>query len=303
MPSTAPHPWRMFLPLAIVLVLALFWTAYWFAASGIARDRLAEERIRWASKGLAITCTQDDWGGYPFHFEFSCTSPMITLADRAELRSADLLLVALAYAPWQVAALIDGPTTLLAAGISPFEITHQRALAAATFDGDWQPSLSVDVPALSVPGLGQAEKMMLFTRPAAANGMDISLRGQNVIYRREGKPEVTINDVSFLGTLLADQSLRVDKIELQHGQLRYWGSGALSLDPQHRIAGQIETETNDMQALLALVGPQLGLSESNLANIQTMLSLMGKGTKVPIIAKDGALYVGPLKVSELAPLY
>ncbi|MEY3082102.1 MAG: hypothetical protein RJA94_2087, partial [Pseudomonadota bacterium] len=79
--------------------------------------------------------------------------------------------------------------------------------------------------------------------------------------------------------------------------------GALSLDPQHRIAGQIETETNDMQALLALVGPQLGLSESNLTNIQTMLSLMGKGTKVPIIAKDGALYVGPLKVAELAPLY
>ena len=85
--------------------------------------------------------------------------------------------------------------------------------------------------------------------------------------------------------------------------MRYWGSGALSLDPQHRIAGKLETETNDMQALLALVGPQLGLSESNLANIQTMLSFMGNGAKVPIIAKDGALYVGPLKAAELPPLY
>ena len=228
---------------------------------------------------------------------------MITLADETELRSADLLLVALAYAPRQVAALIDGPTTFLAAGISPFEIKHQRALAAATFDRDWQPSLSVDVPALSAPGLGQADKVMLFTRPAADNGTDISLSGQNVIYRREGRPPVAINDASFLGTLLADRSLRIDKIELQHGQLRYWGSGALSLDPQHRIAGQLETETNDMQALLALVGPQLGLSESNLASIQTMLSLMGNGAKVPIIARDGALYVGPLKAAELPPLY
>ena len=303
MPSTAPQPWRMFLPLAIVLVLALLWTVYWFVASGIARDRLTDERLRWASKGLTLTCTRDDWGGYPFHFEFSCTSPVITLADETELRSADLLLVALAYAPRQVAALIDGPTTFLAAGISPFEIKHQRALAAATFDRDWQPSLSVDVPALSAPGLGQADKVMLFTRPAADNGTDISLRGQNVIYRREGRPPVAINDASFLGTLLADRSLRIDKIELQHGQLRFWGSGALSIDPQHRIAGQLETETNDMQALLALVGPQLGLSESNLANIQTMLSLMGNGAKVPIIAKDGALYIGPLKVADLPPLY
>ena len=293
----------MFLPLAIVLVLALLWTAYWFVASGVARDRLAEERTRWAANGLTLTCTREVWGGYPFHFEFSCTSPVVTLANKTELRSADLLLVALAYAPWQVAALVDGPTTLTAAGIAPLKMTHQRALAAATFDKDWQPSLSADIPALSVPGLGQADKVMLFTRPAAANGTDISLRAQNVIYRPEGRPEVAIDDASFLGTLLADHSMKIDKIELQQGQLRYWGSGALSLDQQNRIAGQIATETTDAQALLALVGPQLGLSESSLANFQTMLGLMGNGAKVPIIARDGVLYVGPLTAADLPPLY
>ena len=41
MPNATPHPWRMFLPLAIVLVLALLWTIYWFVASGMARNRLA----------------------------------------------------------------------------------------------------------------------------------------------------------------------------------------------------------------------------------------------------------------------
>ena len=303
MPNATPHPWRMFLPLAIVLVLALLWTIYWFVASGMARNRLAEERANWTSKGLALTCTQEAWGGYPFHFEFSCTSPVVTLADKAELKSAHLLLIALAYAPWQIAALIDGPTTLMAAGIPPLEMKHQRALAAATFDKDWKHSLSVDVPALSAPGLGQADRVTLFTRPAATNGTDISLRGQNIIYRPNGRPEVAINDASLLGMLLADRSLRIDKFELQHGQLRYWGSGALSIDPQYRIAGQIATETNDMQALLALLGPQLGLSDGNLANIQTMLGLMGNGAKVPIIAKDGALYVGPLKIADLPPLY
>jgi hypothetical protein len=303
MPNSAPHPWRMFLPLAIVLLLALLWTTYWFVASGIARDRLEEERTRWAAKGLTLACTRETWGGYPFHFEFSCTSPVVTLADRAESRSGDLLLVALAYAPWQVAALVDGPTTFLAAGIAPLEMTHQRALAAVTFDKDWQPSFSADIPAISVPGLGQADKVILFTRPAAADGTDISLRGQNIIYRPEGNPEVTIDDASFVGTLLADNSVRIDKSELRQGQLRTWGSGVLSLDPEHRIAGEIEAETTDMRALFALLAPQLGLSESNLANFQTMLGLMGNGTKVPIIARDGALYVGPLKAADLPPLY
>jgi hypothetical protein len=303
MPNAVRHPWKMFLPLVIVLLLALLWTIYWFVASGLARERLAEERTAWASKGLTLTCTQEGWGGYPFHFEFSCTSPVLTLADRLELRTSDLLLVALAYAPWQIAALIDGPTTLLATGIAPLEMNHQRMLAAATFDKEGQPSLSADIPAISVSGLGQADKVMLLTRPAAAHGTDISLRGQGVIYRPAGRPEVVIDDASALGTLLADHSLRLDKLELRQGQLRVGGSGALSLDQQHRIAGLITTETSDMPALLALVGPQLGLSESNLATIQTMLGLMGNGAKVPVIAKDGVLYVGPMKVADLPPLY
>lgn len=303
MPNSTPRPWRMFLPLAIVLLLAGLWSVYWFIASGIAEDRLASERQRLAAQGVTLACIEERWGGYPFRFEFSCTSPWITYAGKAEARSTKLLMVALAYAPWQVAALLDGPTNLSAPGLMPTEITHEKALAAVTLDTSWQPSLSVEVPTVSSDALGKAEKLMLFTRPSASGGIDLALEGSGISYLPEGKPPVMLDSARMRGTLTPDRVFRLDSFELSQGELRYWGSGSLALDADRRISGQIDTETNDLQALLAVAGPQLGISDGKLANLRTMLGLLGEGAKASIIAKDGTLYVGPFQVAELTPLY
>ena len=100
-----------------------------------------------------------------------------------------------------------------------------------------------------------------------------------------------------------DTKYTIDKFELQQGQLRYWGSGTLALDPSRRISGQIDTETNDIKALLGVVGPHLDLSDGQMANLRTMLGLLGNAAKASIIAKEGVLYLGPFKIAELKPLY
>ncbi len=303
MPNAAPRPWRMFLPLAIVLLLALLWTIYWFVASGLAKQRFGEERARLAEQGVTLACTRESWGGYPFHFEFACQTPVLTRAGSIELRSADLLLVALAYAPWQVAALLDGPTTLSGQGITPTRIEHQRALAAITFGKDGEPALSAELPAASVEGLGRAGKLMLHTRPATGGGTDVAASVTKFSYEPLGAPPIAVDEGSLQGTLAPDQSFKLDTFELQKGQLRYWGSGSLSLDPARRIAGQIDTETNDIKALLGIIGPHLDLSDGQMANLRTMLGLLGNAAKAPIIAKDGVLYLGPFRIAELSPLY
>lgn len=303
MPNAAPRPWRMFLPLAIVLLLALLWTVYWLVASSMARDRFASERERLAGQGLVLTCTEEGWGGYPFHFEFSCSSPIVTYEGRAELRPAKLLLVALAYAPWQIAALVDGPTVLAAEGLLPTEISHERALAALTFDRSWQPSFAAEVPGISIGRIGKAAKLMLFTRPSSSGGTDVALEASRITYAFGNRPPLSLDEGSLKGVLLPDENFRIDSFELRQGPLRYWGSGTLALDEQHRISGQIDTETNDIKAFLAVVGPQLDLSDGSIANLRTMLGLLGNGAKVPILAKDGVLYVGPFQVAELKPIY
>ena len=303
MPNAAPRPWRMFLPLALVLLLALIWTVYWFMASSVAKDRMAQERARLSAQGLQLSCEREGWAGYPFHFEFSCSSPVLTYAGKVELRSTDLLLVALAYAPWQVAALVSGPTMISGPGLVPTEVRHQRALAAVTFGKSWQPSFSAELPAAAITGVGSADKMTAFTRPAADGGIDVAVEGSGVTYAPDGKPPITVDNGTLLGTLQRNRTFQLDKFELSQGTLRYWGSGELSLDAQHRIAGQIDTETNDIQKLLTTAGPYLGLADSKLANLRTMLGLLGNGAKAPVIAKDGVLYLGPFHVGELKPLY
>lgn len=303
MPNANLRPWRMFIPLAIVLVLALFWTVYWFVASGIAQDRFSNERARLAKQGLTLSCEQEDWSGYPFHFEFACGSPVVRSSNGGELRSTRLLLVALAYAPWQVAALIDGPTTLSAQRLSSLEVKHQRALASVTFDKAWRPSLSAELPVVEIAGMAKAKSLMLFTRPGSSAGTDIALEAAGMGLTLPDRPPLNIERGSLQGTLDANNVLAVERFELTQGTLRFWGSGEVALDEQHRIAGQINTETNDAQALLATAGPQLGLSDSKLANLRTMLGLLGNEAKAPIIAKDGVLYLGPFQIGTLDALY
>lgn len=293
----------MFLPLGIVVLIALLWSAYWFFAFGIAQQRFAEQRAILAAEGLTLACNDEKWGGFPFHFEFSCAKPVLTYAGTSELRSGNLLMVALAYAPWQIAALVDGPSNLSAPGLTPTDISHQRALAAVTFGKDDQPSFSADIPAAAVAGLGRADKVMLFTRPSPAGGTDVALQGNGITYTPSNAHPLLVDAASVQGTLQANQSFNLGKFEMNQGPLRYWGTGTLALDPQHRISGKIDTETNDSKALLAQVGPLLGLSDSRLANLRTMLGLLGNGAKAPIIAKDGALYFGPFQIGELKPLY
>ena len=303
MPSATARPWKMFLPLGGVVLLGLLWTGYWFVASAIAKDRVAQERAALAAKGLELACAEEGWGGYPFHFEFSCTSPRLTLEDKGEAKSGKLLLVALAYAPWQVVALMDGPTTLAAAGIPETTVVHQRVIAAVTLDRDGTAKLSSEIPSPSVAGRGSAGKIMLHMRPAASGGTDVAVSAVDLNVDVPDKPPLAIDKGEVLATLLPDGSLKIDSFALEKGQLRYWGSGAARLDEARRPTGKIETETNDLDGLLTFLSPYLELTDQQKTALRSMLGLLGNEAKAPLLAKDGILYLGPFRIADLQPLY
>ncbi len=285
-----------------MLLLSLLWSIYWFVASGIAQTRLAEERARLAAQGLTLTCSQEDWGGYPFHFELTCFSPVLSRENQAEIASSRLLLTALAYAPWQVVALLDGPSTITATAVPPTTADHQRIIAAITFDKDWKPKFSAEVPTVSVPDHGSADKVMLHTRPSPQGGTDVAISARNVKIERPGKPLIAIGEGELTGTV-SGMTLAVERVALQQDAVRYWGSGTLELDAQNRPSGKLDTETNDLDGLLALLEPHLQITPENKAGLRAILGLLGNEAKAPLIAKDGVLYLGPFKISAIKPLY
>lgn len=294
--------WRMLLPLAAFLLLAVLWTIYWVLASNFVKTRVAEERAMLAQNRVSLSCTEESWGGFPFHFELTCSSPVLRWDGPAELKSARVLFTALSYAPWQVVALVDGPSTVTSAGLLPTRIEHQRAIVVATFDRDWKPRLSADIPSLSVAQQGGAAKVLLHARPSKG-GTDVAISASEVTYHPAGRPPLTIGQAELVGSLSPERVLSVERVAMEQGTVRYWGNGTASLDVAHRPSGKLDTQTNDLNGLLELLDPHLQLSTEQKAGLRTMLGLLGNEAKAPLIAKEGVLYLGPFRIADLPPLY
>ena len=254
-------------------------------------------------RGLSLNCTNESWGGFPFHFEFDCTSPILTLKDRAEARSGHLLLVALAYYPWQIVALLDGPTTFSGQGLLPTMARHGRVIANLTLEQKGNFRISAELPKPEIDNLGLADQIMFHTRPGAQGGTDIAISITRADYHPEGRPPLRADDAELLGTLSNDLIYKVDKVSISQDTVRYWGDGTLSLDAGHRVTGKLLTETNDLEGLLHIIEPQLNLTDQQKKNIRMVLGLLGNATKIPVAAQDGQLFVGPFKIADLPPLY
>ena len=304
MPNEAARPWKMLLPLAGVLMIAVAWSVYWYIAIGIAKERFADERKKLADRGITLDCTSETWGGFPFRFEFSCVSPAMKLENEAEAKASHLLAVALAYNPWQVVLLLDGPTTVAAGNVLPVSANHERIIASVTLGDNDAPSLSADVPKLDIPGLMTADRILIHTRPETDGRTGIAASVSKLNYQLSDNPPLAIDEGSLAGSLRQDDlTARIDKIELAYGAVRYWGSGDISLDQNRRLAGTLATETNDLDGLLAILEPHLEMTDQEKAGLRTVLGLLGNEAKADIIAKDGHLFLGPFKIADLLPIY
>ncbi len=293
----------MFLPLVGFVLLLLLWSAYWLVANSVAQSMVAERRAELKQQGITLDCTEESWGGYPFRFEFTCTSPVVTVRETASVSARSLLVVALAYNPWQAVVMLDGPTTLAAKDLMPRHISHGRIVASATFSRSGDVRVSADIPELNIPGLLTSARTMLHSRPSESGLMDVAASVTGFNYQPEGRPALIIENGDVQGTLMPDRSLSISKIELNQGSTKYWGSGSVTLDPENRIAGKLATETNDLDGLMKILEPHLEMSDQQKSSLRMMLGLLGKQAKADIIARDGQLYIGPFKVADLIPLY
>jgi hypothetical protein len=163
--------------------------------------------------------------------------------------------------------------------------------------------VSAELPSVSVQGWGRAAQVMLHTRPAEASGTDVAISVKGVNHEPPGRPAIVVDDGELLGTLSPDGSLKIDRFSLQQRQVRYWGSGTVGLDPERRPSGKLDTQTNDLDGMLALVEPHVQLDEQNKSALRSILGLLGSEAKAPLIAREGVLYLGPFKITDLRPLY
>src|SRR3981081_4897006 len=70
-PAAAPRRrlWPLFVPLGLVVLLAIAWTALWFYAAGRAETEIAAWRASERQAGRLQDCASQSIGGYPFRSE------------------------------------------------------------------------------------------------------------------------------------------------------------------------------------------------------------------------------------------
>ena len=313
---TTKRPWYMFYPLIGMILLSTLWCGYWFIAFEGAKELVQAKRLEFKSQGLQLNCANESWGGFPFRFEFQCEGALLQFAQANktnDIKSVTMLAVAQAYNPFHVLLLIDGPST-----VNGVELTHERALISVTVNGSDNLDVSSEVAKVNAPGLFSADQLNFYGRKIngkldlAANTEGLTVLDPSLTISITKAAIIAQTNASLLkqpyAVIAAGEPLEISSLKISQGPVDLTAQGKIFLDPLHRLAGTLSSQTNDIDGLMKLIAPLLALNEEDSAAIRNLVSPAGtdpatKTTKADFTASDGALYWGLLKLADLQPLY
>jgi hypothetical protein len=102
------------------------------------------------------------------------------------------------------------------------------------------------------------------------------------------------------------EKIGIHDLRLAKGDLVVTAKGEIGVGPSGHVDGHLTTISNRLDLLLAELRRDFGLSDKDAQTLATMIGLLqpGKTTDVilDLIAKDGKLYWGPMKLTELPPV-
>jgi hypothetical protein len=121
-PATRRRRWPIFVPLALLVALAVVWTGVWFYAASAAETALAGWRAREAKLGRTYECGTQSISGFPFRIEVQCTKPVVEWRGKGPqlvLSGADVIMLAQIYQPTLLIGEFKGPMTVAEPGQPP----------------------------------------------------------------------------------------------------------------------------------------------------------------------------------------
>jgi hypothetical protein len=292
--SPNPRRWLIVLPTAVLVLLGILWSGFWYWSTNRAEATMTAWRAREAAAGRVYNCATTQSGGYPFRIEVNCAQPSVDDRDTAlSVRATNLSTVAQVFDPTLVLGEIAGPLTVAPLG-GPPAATMDWSLAQASLRGmpgaPERLSIVVDNPVLAAAPSGgtlaTAEHMEIHGRFAAESAPGHPVLDLAVDLHNAKAPAV----VSALGrlaplaatgadfTLVAvlrgvsdrltlkplaqqlrdlqasDGRLEVTKARLQQGDLVVAATGALSLTARGTLAGDLRLTVVNVARLIALLG-------------------------------------------------
>jgi hypothetical protein len=113
--------WLVFL-VALVVVLAVAWTAGWFFEASLAETAIVGWREREAREGRTYACGTQTISGYPFRFDMRCSDPtaeLTTAEPPVVLKAKEILVATQLFQPTLLITKFIGPLTIAEPGHPP----------------------------------------------------------------------------------------------------------------------------------------------------------------------------------------
>jgi hypothetical protein len=291
--SPNSRPWLIAVPTAILVLLGIIWSGFWYWSSSTAEATMTAWRAREAVAGRIYGCAKPDFGGYPFRIEVDCADPSVDDRRTAlSVRAHSLTAVAQVWDPTLVIGEIAPPLTIAPLGGAPTASMDWKLAQASLRGMPGAPerlSVVVEKPSLAAaPGggpLAAAEHMELHGRFAAESTpghpvLDLSLDLRNATAPSLVVALGSIGPLASAGTDLsvtavlhgvsslapkplaqqlreiqaANGRLDVTNARLQQGELIATATGALGLTPRGALSGDLRLTVVNLARLIPLLG-------------------------------------------------
>jgi hypothetical protein len=319
------------------------WTALWYYAAGRGEAAVEGWRAREAKAGRDYLCDRQNTGGFPFRFELTCdgvTAIFHGAKPPLELKTSSIHVAAQIYQPNLLIAEYTGPMSAGTRGQAP-AVRLNWSLAQSSVRGTpsapERVSIVVDQPVVERTNPAgtvlRAKHMEIHGRLADGSiasrpVIDIALQVEGLSAPAAGPLAVTPINADIAGTLrgLSDFSpkswperfremqanggrIEVSRARLQQGDTLAIGSGTLSINARGRLDGQINMAVAGIEGFINALGA--ATQQRNGFGFTLGLGLLGGNARVegrpaislPLRVSDSAVFLGPLKVGEIPPLF
>jgi hypothetical protein len=324
----------LYLPFGLLALFVAVWSGVWaFGARrvGAVMDGfIAREALRgrdWICPERAIT-------GYPFRLQLTCAKPQVMEKGPSGLTRAaalgGLTIHGRITAPGHYIALLEAPLAMRIDTDREVKFSWQSARASFRGGAAGFSELSLEViQPVAMLGLGEASEervsakdfgLHLRRSPGENPGSDLVMRlgemSHPFLDRLVGSPEpVSLELQATAPGLLLDPSRRIEESleawRLANGQARVILakaskgaavidlSGALGLDPERRLEGNLQGRARGIEQMLGGVTRRMGIE------IGGLLGRLGGGQGMPValVFEKGRVRFGPFPLAQLAPLY
>ena len=325
--------------IGLVIVLAVLWCGYWYAASWVARQGIERAVAALSIGGRKVTCTDGGIGGFPLTLNLHCTGAEVAAgSDHIAGGIGGASARALLYWPGDVEASLSGPLTIDApalGGVLKASWTEASAHVDAGFRG--LNGVSGTLSAFALDGTGDAAKFPLrhlavkdaslatggdaqggYRVLASLHDLVVGGTDNRVLPTFSGDIAITAEKFgSALGLepgktirawVATGGAIRVDRLAFSAGPVSASATGALALSSAGLVSGTLVVRIVGLDTLADLAETLKPGSHDKVAQVVGGISAFtkpvadGSGAReINLVIQDGAIFAGMFPLPFVIP--